>query len=354
MLKLVLQNVIRKNLLMLLAVVILFIAFKLAVSSSIDKQLTDSVNKIVLEAKEMDYKEANAFIKTKTAELMDDALNNHTGAVRDYLALQATEIDGKLKTRLSALNEAEQNINNAKFGTALSYGIPSDYFLDNKELFAELPAPRLVGTGWDDFKRLQRMDPIPVVIFLIVGIIYIREFEQRVYLSTVITKNGRRYVSFRFFTFLFISCIFALANFCFDLFASGILSSADIFNAPLQGLFPDCFVNCTVFVYLLFTLLFKFIAAVNMFLLFYIAARISKETYGYGMAGVSGILLCVIFSIAAPLISCNIAVGFPDTELVFTNAACYAAGFGSIIAALGVNIIIMAFIISCIRRYDVK
>ena len=91
-----------------------------------------------------------------------------------------------------------------------------------------------------------------------------------------------------------------------------------------------------------------------MFLLFYIAARISKEAYGYGMAGVSGILFFVIFSITAPLISCNIAVGFPDTELVFTNAACYAAGFGSIIAALGVNIIIMALIIFCIRRYDVK
>lgn len=354
MLKLVLKNDIRKNLLMLLAVVILFVAFKIAVSSSIDRQLTDSVNKIVLEAKDMDYKEANAFIKAKTAELMDDALNNHTGAVRDYLAIQATEIDGKLKTRLSVLNRAEQNINNAKFGTAVSYGIPSDYFLDNKEHFAELPDPQLVGTGWDDFKRLQGTDPVPVIIFLIIGIIYIREFERRVYLSTAITKNGRRYISFRFFTFLFIICIFALANFGFDVFASGILSSADIFNAPLQGLFPDCFINCTVFVYLLFTLLFKLIAEINMFLLFYIAARISKEAYGYGMAGVSGILLCVIFSVAAPMISCNIAVGFPDTELVFTNAACYAAGFGSVIAALGVNIIIMALIISCVRRYDVK
>lgn len=354
MLKLVLKNDIRKNLLMLLAVVILFVAFKIAVSSSIDRQLTDSVNKIVLEAKDMDYKEANAFIKAKTAELMDDALNNHTGAVRDYLALQATEIDGKLKTRLSDLNEAEQNINNAKFGSAISYGIPSDYFLDNKEHFAELPAPRLVGTGWDDFKRLQRIDPVPVVIFLIIGIIYIREFEQRVYLSTVITKNGRRYISVRFFTFLFMICIFALTNFGFDVFASGILSSADIFNAPLQGLLPDCYINCTVFVYLLFTLLFKLIEAVNIFLLFYIAARISKETYGYGMAGVSGILLCVIFSVAAPLISCNIALGFPDTELVFTNAACYGAGFDSVIAVSGVNIIIMALIVFCVRRYDVK
>lgn len=354
MLRLVLKNDIRKNMLMLLAVIILFAAFKIAVSSSIDRQLIDSVNEIVLEAKEMDYNQANAFIKAKTAELMDDALNNHTGAVRDYLALQATEIDGKLKTRLSALNEAEQNINNSKFGTAVSYGIPSDYYLDNKELFAKLPAPRLVGTGWDDFKRLQRMDPIPVVVFLIVGIIYIREFEQRVYLSTAITKNGRRYISFRFFTFLFIICIFALANFGFDVFTSGILSSADIFYAPLQGLLPDCFVNCTVFVYLLFSLLFKLIAAVNMFLLFYIAARISKETYGYGMAGVSGILLCVVFSVAAPLIGCNIAVGFPDTELIFTNAACYAAGFGSVIAALGVNIIIMALIVFGVRRYDVK
>lgn len=354
MLKLVLKNDIRKNLLMILAVVILFIAFKVAVSSSIDKQLTHNVNRIVLEAKDMDYNEANAFIKVKTARLMEDALNNHTGAIRDYLAVQATEIDGRLKTRLSALNMAEQNINNAKFGTALSYGIPSDYFLDNKEQFAELPAPQLVGTGWDDFKRLKGLDPVPVVIFLIIGIIYIREFEQRVYLSTAITKNGRRYISCRFFTFLFIACIFALANFSFDVFSSGILSSADIFNAPLQGLLPDCFINCTVFVYLLFTLLFKLIAAINMFLLFYIAAKISKEAYGYGMAGVSGILLCVIFSIAAPLISCNIAVGFPDTELIFTNAACYAAGFGSLIVALGVNIIIMTLIIFCVRRYDVK
>ncbi len=354
MLKLVLQNDIRKNLLMLLAVVILFIAFKIAVSGSIDKQLTDSVNRIILEARDMDYNEANAFIKVKTAELMEDALNNHTGAVRDYLAIQATEIDGRLKTRLSALNMAEQNINNAKFGTALSYGIPSDYFLDNKEQFAELPAPQLVGTGWDDFKRLQRIDPVPVVIFLIIGIIYIREFEQRVYLSTAITKNGCRYISFRFFTFLFITCIFALANFGFDVFASGILSSADIFNAPLQGLFPDCFVNCTIFVYLLFTLLFKLITAINMFLLFYIAARISKGAYGYGMAGVSGILLCVIFSIAAPLISCNIAVGFPDTELVFTNAASYAAGYGTIIAAFAVNSVIAGLFIFYIRRYDIK
>ena len=350
MLKLVLKNDIRKNLLMLFAVVILFIAFKIAVSSSIDKQLTESVNKIVPEAKNMDYKEANAFIKATTAGLMDDALNNHTGAVIDYLALRATEIDSKLKARLSCLDRAEQNINNAKYGTGFSYGIPSDYFLDNKEYFAELPAPRLVGTGWEDFKRLQRTDPIPIVIFLIVGIIYIREFEQRVYLSTAITKNGRRYISFRFFTFLIISCFFAFVNFVFDVFASGVLSSADIFDTPIQGLFPDCFVNCTVFSYLLFSLLFKLIAAVNMFLLFYVSARISKETYSYGMAGVSGILLCVIFSVAAPLISCNIAIGFPDTELVFTHAL----WLGWVISVLGANIIITVLSGFCVRRYDVN
>lgn len=261
---------------MLLAVIILLIVFKIAVSSSIYRQLTDSVNSIIFEAKDMDYKDANAFLKIRTAELMEDALTNHTGAVRDYLAIQATEIDGRLKTRLSALNQAEQNINNAKYGTVLSYGLPSDYFLDNKEHFAELPAPQLVGTGWDDFKRLQRIDPMPIVIFLIVGIIYIREFEQRVYLSTAITKNGRKYISFRFFTFLFIICLFVSTNFSFDIFASDILYSADIFKAPLQGLFPDCLINCTVFVYLLFTLFFKLIAAINMFLLFILPQKYQR------------------------------------------------------------------------------
>lgn len=351
MFKLVLKNDIGKNLLALLAVAILFIAFKIVVSSSVNRQLIDSVNKIVLEANDMDYKEANAFIKAKTAQLMNDALNNHTGAVRDYLALQAADIDSRLKARLYDLSRAEQNINNAKYGADISYGIPSDYFLDNKEHFAQLPDPRLVGMGREDFKGLQKTDPVPVVIFLIVGIIYIREFEQRVYLSTVITKNGRRYLSVRFFSFLLLSCVIVLVNFCFDVFASGILSSADIFNTPIQGLFPDCFVNCTVFGYLLFSLLFKLIAAVNMFLLFYIAAEISKETYGYGMAGVSGILLCVILSAAAPGLGCNIAVGFPDTELVFTDAAYFISGIGSVIAVLGVNAVVMALIIFCVRKY---
>lgn len=354
MLKLVLKNDIGKNLIMLLAVVILFIAFKITVSSSIDRQLADSVNSIVLEAKDMNYKEANSFVKSKTAELMQDAPNNHTGAVRDYLALRATEIDSRLSARLLDLNQAEENVNNAKFGSAISYGMPDDYFLDNKEQFSELPAPRLVGTGWEDFKRLQKADAVPVVIFLIVGIVYIREFEQRVYLSTAITKKGRRYASVRFFIFMFISCIFTLVNFGFDVFASGILSSAEIFNTPLQGLFPDCFVSCTVFVYLLYTLLFKLLAAINIFLLFYIAARISRAVYGYGMAGVSGILLFAIFSSVAPQVSCHIAAGFPDTELIFTNAASWAAGYGTIIAAFAVNFVVAGILFFCIIRYDMK
>ncbi|MDE6724788.1 MAG: hypothetical protein K2J79_04205 [Ruminiclostridium sp.] len=162
MLKLVLKNDIRKNLLALLAVAILFIAFKIAASSSINRQLTNSVNSIAIEAKGMDYKEANAFIKAKTAELMDDALNNHTGAVRDYLALQATDIDSRLKARLYDLSRAEQNINNAKYSADISYGIPSDYFLDNKEHFAQLPDPRLVGMGREDFKGLQKKIPYPL------------------------------------------------------------------------------------------------------------------------------------------------------------------------------------------------
>ena len=344
MLKFIFRYSILKNLVPLLLILALFIGFKAVTVHNSDTELTDEVNRIALQAAGMDYEQAKAFTDAEAARLLQDAVDNHTGKVRDYFAERAAQIGSELDNRLRILRQAEENIGNAQNGTGVSYGIPSDYYTENIAAYTRLDPPSLVGGSWHTFERLQLANPVIIMIFLLTGVVYIRDFEQRIYLSSFVTKNGRKYALCRFAAFMLISCLFAAANFITDIFASKAVFSADIFTAQIQGIsaaFADSFVSCTIFQYLSFTLFFQLLTAINMFDLFFLAARAAKDTYGFAVAGVSAILFLVIIRTVFPFLGSFLSVGFPDVSLQFT-AAIDLGGITSVMPVLAVNVILTA------------
>lgn len=352
MLKFILRYSVLKNLVPLLLILALFIGFKVIMIHNLDTEITDEINKIAVQTAGMNYEEAKAFTDAEVARLLQDAVDNHTGEVRDYFAERAAQIGSELDNRLRILRQAEENIENAKNGSGISYGIPSDYYAENITAYTRLDPPSLVGGSWYAFESLQLANPVVILIFLLTGVIYIRDFEQRIYLSNFVTKNGRKYALCRFVAFMLISCLFTAVNFIIDIFASKAVFSADIFTTQIQGIsaaFADSFVNCTIFQYLLFTLFFQLLTAINMFDLFFLAARAAKDTYGFAVAGVSAILFLVIIRTVFPFFGSFLSVGFPDVSLQFTAALDFG-GYTSIMPVMGVNVILTAVLTIFTKR----
>lgn len=337
MLKFIFRSYIIKNWLPFLLIILLFAAYK-DIAFNQSEKYPREVNSIVQKTEGMTYEEAKTFIASEISQMMSEAAETKNEELHKLQTSKIADIGLALESRLRVLNHAEENINNAKYDTGISYGMPSDYYINNTEAYTKLDPPNLVGQGWSTFFAVQGINPAAAVIFLMVGLIYIRRYERRVYLSDGITKYGKKYARGTFVYFAILSCAITLINFAVDVLSSGILTSANIFTAQIQGIdtLRDSFVPCTIFGFLLYSAVFQLLCAVNMFCIFSLFARITKDTYGFAVICLCLMLLLVIVNVTAPQIGCCISLGFPNVSVLFSKAA-YLGGLYSPALVLIIN-----------------
>lgn len=228
-------------------------------------------------------------------------------------------LDGNLYT----LQKAQEYIDNAKYGTGITHDVPSESYYDNIDAYKRLGTPSLViNEVWDSYYNITGFDFTAVTVLLIVALGFLRSFELGMDRCELITANGSKTVRLRFWFWFVLTAVITVISFAADVVMSDVMMSGDLFSLMIQGIkkFAACFTELSLGNYLVCSLLFRIMTAVNMFCIFFLTAKAARDTYRYFTISLGILMLSAVLKATVPSVGCFLPLGFADIDIHILNA----------------------------------
>jgi|GEM_PF-821922 hypothetical protein len=247
-------------------------------------------------------------------------------------------LDGNLYT----LQKAQEYIDNAKYGTGITHDVPSERYYDNLDAYKRLDTPSLViNEVWDSYYNITGFDLTAVTALLIAALGFLRSFELGTDKCEVITANGSKTTRLRFWFWFVLTVVITVISFAADVVISDVMMSGDLFSLMIQGIkkFTTCFTELSLGNYLVCSLAFRIMTAVNMFCIFFIIAKAARDTYRYFTISLGILMLSAVLKATVPSVSCFLPLGFADIDTHILNAV-WLGGYDSLWLHMAVTVIL--------------
>ena len=247
-------------------------------------------------------------------------------------------LDGNLYT----LQKAQEYIDNAKYGTGITHDVPSERYYDNLDAYKRLDTPSLViNEVWDSYYNITGFDLTAVTALLIAALGFLRSFELGTDRCELITANGSKTARLRFWFWFVLTVVITVISFAADVVISDVMMSGDLFSLMIQGIkkFTTCFTELSLGNYLVCSLEFRIMTAVNMFCIFFIIAKAARDTYRYFTISLGILMLSAVLKATVPSVSCFLPLGFADIDTHILNAV-WLGGYDSLWLYMAVTVIL--------------
>lgn len=239
--KAALHRIFRKNLLLLLVIISVFIGVKCLTAHSIVKQqdAISLLNSWVEQCLTYNDAELESFIQNSASQLAE----NKDGAQSVKAARSAFFTSYSNRKELQKLISFAQNREGI-----LPYSLPDNY-LQLLDFYSGMNTPQIINEiPLDVYFTLQKSNVIPLLVLLLSVILWGTHYEAEIYKYAVTAKHGKTYCQTTRWTLLLLSLLLLSANELFDLAYSQLLTSKNLLSASVQSYtdFSDVQMNCSI------------------------------------------------------------------------------------------------------------
>lgn len=234
-----LYRVFRKNSLVLLALVSLFIAAKWIAAATVVAPDLGDIDRWVADCSGLSCEEVEAYIlavyDSENKELEDSsALTNGFSAFNSAL-LNRTDLE-----RLISFAKNKEGI--------LPADVPGNYS-EVLDFYTALDAPSIINyQPLDVYFSLQDSNIVPVLVLLLTIMVWGPHFEAEIYRCTGVAYQGKQYHNSLRIISIVLGLVLLLSNEVFDIVFSCVLRQSTLWSATIQSYpaFRECQLSCTI------------------------------------------------------------------------------------------------------------
>ena len=226
--KAALSRVFNKNLLIILALLAAFAAFKYVTARSIDLHQDELgyLDNWLEECEGLNDDQIEKFIDSLSIKMGDDEnLKNKTE--NDRNALFSTFMNRKKWEKLISFAQNKEGV--------LPVSLPPNY-LELLDFYVELEIPELINEQpLNNYYELQQFNFVPILVLLLTAVFWGMHYESEIYKYTGTTVHGKAYSRTLRRALIIFSLGLLITNEVFDLAYSGLLQYPKLWSCPMQS-----------------------------------------------------------------------------------------------------------------------